>query len=193
MRTAFRFSRATGGYRLGYSRLESEFTFWLKPQTTYVCGDCGAATIKWQGQCPACGEWNALRSRPGRPLGPRRSRGSWAGAGAAQELAEVGEEQVARRSTGIARARPGARRRARVRLRHADRRRPGHRQVDAAAAGLRRAERGRRCCTSAARNRVQQIALRARRLGIDADGVTVSRRPTSRTSSHGGAAKARRA
>jgi DNA repair protein RadA/Sms len=26
----------------------------------FVCQSCGAASPKWQGQCPACGEWNTL-------------------------------------------------------------------------------------------------------------------------------------
>jgi DNA repair protein RadA/Sms len=33
----------------------------------FVCGSCGGETLKWQGQCPLCGEWNSLeqRSAPG--------------------------------------------------------------------------------------------------------------------------------
>ena len=30
---------------------------------TYVCGSCGGETLKWQGQCPLCGEWNSLEQR----------------------------------------------------------------------------------------------------------------------------------
>jgi len=29
-----------------------------KTQSTYVCQNCGAASVKWLGRCPACGEWN---------------------------------------------------------------------------------------------------------------------------------------
>jgi DNA repair protein RadA/Sms len=28
-----------------------------------VCGSCGGETLKWQGQCPLCGAWNALEQR----------------------------------------------------------------------------------------------------------------------------------
>jgi DNA repair protein RadA/Sms len=28
-----------------------------------VCGSCGGETLKWQGQCPLCGEWNSLEQR----------------------------------------------------------------------------------------------------------------------------------
>jgi DNA repair protein RadA/Sms len=31
-----------------------------KPKEAYICQNCGAASPKWQGQCPACGEWNTL-------------------------------------------------------------------------------------------------------------------------------------
>jgi DNA repair protein RadA/Sms len=29
----------------------------------FVCGSCGGETLKWQGQCPLCGEWNSLEQR----------------------------------------------------------------------------------------------------------------------------------
>src|SRR5262245_31251924 len=29
----------------------------------FVCLACGAETLKWQGQCPQCGEWNSLEQR----------------------------------------------------------------------------------------------------------------------------------
>ena len=31
-----------------------------KAKTAYVCGDCGAHSVKWQGQCPDCEAWNTL-------------------------------------------------------------------------------------------------------------------------------------
>jgi len=32
---------------------------------SFVCSACGATEAKWQGQCPSCGEWNTLASAPG--------------------------------------------------------------------------------------------------------------------------------
>jgi DNA repair protein RadA/Sms len=29
----------------------------------FVCSSCGGETLKWQGQCPLCGEWNCLEER----------------------------------------------------------------------------------------------------------------------------------
>ena len=33
-----------------------------KPRTVFVCSACGADAPRWQGQCPACGEWNTMSS-----------------------------------------------------------------------------------------------------------------------------------
>jgi DNA repair protein RadA/Sms len=34
-----------------------------KPALVFVCSECGAETLKWQGQCPQCSAWNTLESR----------------------------------------------------------------------------------------------------------------------------------
>ena len=31
-----------------------------KEKTIYVCSNCGQDSPKWQGKCPACGEWNTF-------------------------------------------------------------------------------------------------------------------------------------
>ena len=31
-----------------------------KPKTVYSCTECGGQTLKWQGQCPHCQAWNTL-------------------------------------------------------------------------------------------------------------------------------------
>jgi DNA repair protein RadA/Sms len=58
----------------------------------FVCTACGGESLKWQGQCPACNEWNCLeqravvggrgRSNPDRPLdavSPQRLQAARAG------------------------------------------------------------------------------------------------------------------
>ena len=45
-----------------------------KRRVQYVCQACGATALKWTGQCKACGEWNTLvetvlEPRPGRSAG----------------------------------------------------------------------------------------------------------------------------
>jgi DNA repair protein RadA/Sms len=34
-----------------------------KPAVIFVCAECGAETLKWQGQCPQCARWNTLEQR----------------------------------------------------------------------------------------------------------------------------------
>jgi DNA repair protein RadA/Sms len=102
----------------------------------------------------------------------RGAREGWAGPGAAQALADVGEEQVARRSTGIAeldRALGGGLVSGSVALIGGD---PGIGKSTLllqVCAGLDAAD----VLYVSGEESVQQIALRARRLGIDAHGVIV--------------------
>ena len=50
----------------------TDFRAVAKPVARYVCQNCGAAYPKWAGRCDACGEWNTLveeivEARPGAP------------------------------------------------------------------------------------------------------------------------------
>ena len=38
-----------------------------KTKTAFFCRECGNETARWQGKCPACGEWNALVEEPVAP------------------------------------------------------------------------------------------------------------------------------
>lgn len=40
----------------------------------FFCTSCGSETLKWEGRCPTCGEWNALAEAPGGGGGRRSSR-----------------------------------------------------------------------------------------------------------------------
>jgi DNA repair protein RadA/Sms len=46
-----------------------------RTRTTFFCAQCGNETARWQGQCPACGEWNTLveELRTRKPAGVARS------------------------------------------------------------------------------------------------------------------------
>jgi DNA repair protein RadA/Sms len=35
-----------------------------RSDTRYVCGTCGATTLRWEGQCRSCGNWNTLVETP---------------------------------------------------------------------------------------------------------------------------------
>jgi DNA repair protein RadA/Sms len=68
----------------------------------FACSACGGETLKWQGQCPLCGEWNTLEARTG-PAARARPAGAagaatprpLAGAGGLQRLA-TGQQELDR-------------------------------------------------------------------------------------------------
>src|SRR5579863_6913469 len=43
-----------------------------KSKEVFICQNCGAASPKWQGQCPGCGGWNTLLAEISSP-NPRKS------------------------------------------------------------------------------------------------------------------------
>jgi DNA repair protein RadA/Sms len=73
-----------------------------RPKTSYVCGTCGATTPQWQGQCPACQAWNTLElaASSAGALPARRARAA-VGAGTSQAVAQVGDDTELRAATGI--------------------------------------------------------------------------------------------
>lgn len=71
----------------------------------HVCAACGAATPKWQGRCPDCGEWNTLVEEVERARAPGRRRdpaSPGVGPAAVSVLHAVGVDAVPRVVTGMA-------------------------------------------------------------------------------------------
>lgn len=50
----------------------------MKTKTVWVCSACGNETLRWEGKCPACGEWNTLVEEkvPTKPSSHTSSRAS---------------------------------------------------------------------------------------------------------------------
>jgi len=76
-----------------------------KPKTQYTCRECGARSPKWAGQCAECGTWNSLEESTVETAtsGPK-GRGNWSGAASATvvNLGSVQAESAAPRLvTGI--------------------------------------------------------------------------------------------
>ncbi len=70
-----------------------------KSQVAYVCSRCGGVSLKWQGQCVACGEWNTLEATAATaemPVG--RARRGTAGV---VRLAELRTTPAGRHPTGL--------------------------------------------------------------------------------------------
>ena len=71
-----------------------------KAKVAFVCTDCGADHAKWQGQCAACGQWNTLREFAAAQ--PKRAAGGYAGsAPQATRLDQIQASASTRVSTGI--------------------------------------------------------------------------------------------
>jgi DNA repair protein RadA/Sms len=69
-----------------------------KPAIAYVCAECSAETLKWQGQCPQCARWNTLEQR----AVARRAASSPAAAPARSEpLGELAAGELGRLPTGM--------------------------------------------------------------------------------------------
>ncbi|NNM68663.1 MAG: DNA repair protein RadA [Gallionella sp.] len=74
-----------------------------KPKTIYSCTECGGQTPKWQGQCPHCMEWNTLiESVAEAPVKGGNRFSALAASGKVQMLSEVEAAEVPRTPTGIA-------------------------------------------------------------------------------------------
>jgi len=77
--------------------------------TIYVCDSCGNETLKWQGRCPVCGEWNTLKEVKNPHLQQRHGFGlktevSFSGSRGTKtpcSLAKVREDRQGRVETGI--------------------------------------------------------------------------------------------
>src|SRR3990172_5167085 len=75
-----------------------------RPRTIFACAECGHASPKWLGQCPACRQWNTLHEE----AAPVELHGGAAARGWAPERAtcpvplnEVATSEEARLQTGI--------------------------------------------------------------------------------------------
>lgn len=72
-------------------------------ETRYVCGTCGATSLRWEGQCRSCGNWNTLVEAPAeRARSGARSRSAAASvAPRVTTLNQVDERESDRIAVGI--------------------------------------------------------------------------------------------
>ncbi|MDQ7988621.1 MAG: DNA repair protein RadA [Candidatus Dactylopiibacterium sp.] len=74
-----------------------------RAKSVYICTECGAQSPKWQGQCPGCGQWNTLVESAPEPAAGAGTRFASLAAGAArlQKLSEIDPRESPRAPTGI--------------------------------------------------------------------------------------------
>ena len=76
-----------------------------KARTIYSCQSCGGTTLRWQGQCPHCREWNTLEETREQPLSKAAVANRFehlAASSTVRRLADVQMQDTPRMSTGWA-------------------------------------------------------------------------------------------
>ncbi len=71
-----------------------------KAKTQFVCSECGGASLKWQGQCPHCQAWNTLTEARVEPPGEHRYA-ALVSTAAVQSLGDVQAREMPRIASGI--------------------------------------------------------------------------------------------
>ncbi len=73
-----------------------------KTKTIFFCTSCGNESPKWQGRCPACGQWNTLEEHIQKPAAAGRAKSAPVGVSRnARRLLEVDTDTEIRFSTGM--------------------------------------------------------------------------------------------
>ena len=142
-----------------------------KRKTIYVCTECGGESLKWQGQCPHCGQWNTLVEGVAETV-PARYQGLTETTRVAR-LADIDAAETPRRSTGVSELDrvlggglvPGA-----VVLLGGD---PGIGKSTLLLQALSAMSATASTLYVSGEESAQQVALRARRLAVDAGNVSM--------------------
>jgi DNA repair protein RadA/Sms len=134
----------------------------------FVCGSCRGETLKWQGQCPLCGEWNSLEQRSA-------ARGRAAASTGAQRLttgmqAGAAEERLASGQAELDRVLGGGIVAGSVILLGGD---PGIGKSTLLLQVAAHVAAARAVLYASGEESVAQVDLRARRLGVSAPGLAV--------------------
>ena len=144
-----------------------------KPKSVYSCTECGGQVLKWQGQCPHCQQWNTLVETVAETAPTSNRFGLIAETGKLQRLSEIEAREEARVPSGIPefdRVLGGGLIAGAVVLIGGD---PGIGKLTLLLQSLAEIGAGRRVLYVSGEESPQQIALRARRLGLDARRVHV--------------------
>ena len=72
----------------------------MKEKTVFYCTACGNETMKWQGRCPACGQWNTITEQKLSPS-PKGAAREPRGGRSAKLLNQVNTADEVRFSTGM--------------------------------------------------------------------------------------------
>jgi DNA repair protein RadA/Sms len=157
------------------ARTTAELRAMARPSPRFACSSCGAVSAKWSGQCAQCMAWNTI-TQSATSEGPAlRNRDGLAPATPAQPLAEISAREVARVGSGIEefdRVLGGGLVEGGVVLIGGD---PGIGKSTLLLQSLSILGREVPALYVSGEESTGQVALRARRLGVDADAVPMLR------------------
>lgn len=88
----------------GATRAHENGGLMAKAKTVYTCTECGAQEPKWQGQCPSCMAWNTLVETIAETSTNNRYANKFDGlaqSSVLQKLSEVEAAEVPRQATGV--------------------------------------------------------------------------------------------
>ncbi len=72
-----------------------------RERSVYTCSECGGTSPKWLGKCPACGAWNTLVESVAEAPGARHRYQALAGRAEVATLSQIEASDVDRQPTGI--------------------------------------------------------------------------------------------
>lgn len=144
------------------------------PKTVYQCSECGGISPKWQGKCPHCGEWNTLQENLAAPEIKNARFQSWASENSqVQSLSQVSAVEIPRKPTGMTeldRVLGGGLVAGAVILLGGD---PGIGKSTLLLQTVALMAQQRNVLYVSGEESAQQVALRAQRLGLAAEGVNL--------------------
>ncbi len=146
------------------------------PKAQYVCNSCGNVTSKWSGKCDSCGGWNTISEEPvSQVFSIAKPRSGKSGGKIEFQSLDAPEEKLQRLHTGIEELDrvfgggivPGS-----ASLVGGD---PGiGKSTILLQMVARMAQSGRKCVYITGEESVGQVAMRAKRLGLDKAGVDIA-------------------
>ena len=154
-----------------------------KAKTIYSCTECGGQSPKWQGQCPSCMAWNTLVETVAETVTTNRYAALAPSAGL-QKLAEIEAAEVPRQPSGISefdRVLGGGFVDGGVVLIGGD---PGIGKSTLLLQTLCHVGKVRKALYVSGEESAQQIAMRAKRLGLDASPIDLLAEIYSSNNSH---------
>jgi DNA repair protein RadA/Sms len=143
----------------------------VRASSVFECSACGAETLKWQGQCPQCGTWNSLEKRSASAASAPAARAAGAAPQSLTGMLSVDSQRLMTGQDELDRVLGGGLVAGSVALLGGD---PGIGKSTLLLQVAAHVARSRPVLYASGEESVAQVGLRARRLGLVAEALTVA-------------------